>query len=106
MTEQQLCDEINRRKLAKDRVSQSWISRICNGGFKRPSRQVLVVLEYVNIPFYDGITKSLTGRQTIERAIEDVWDGSAKSARAIAQLLRSAGALVRQPTRQGGKAAR
>ncbi len=32
-----------------DGVSQSWISRICNGDFVRLSRKTRIVLDYANI---------------------------------------------------------
>lgn len=94
LTGQQLSDAINTEKQKKDWVSQSWVSRICNGQFKRASRQVSIVLEYANIPFCFEKIADPAGREAIEEAIDEVWDGSAENARHIAKLLRSAGALV------------
>ena len=103
MTEQQLSDEINKGKSDNYWISQSWISRICNGQFKRASRQVMIVLRHANIPFSTNEKIDPSGWKTIEEAINEVWDGSAGNARAIARLLRSAGSLRASRSQRGDK---
>lgn len=102
MTEKQLSDAINHGRPIKDWVSQSWISRMCSGRFKRESRQVLAVLSYTNIPFYSAKVVNPVGLEVIEEALDEVWDGSTENARIIARLLRSAGALGTRQSHEGG----
>ncbi|MBE1237403.1 helix-turn-helix transcriptional regulator [Phaeovibrio sulfidiphilus] len=98
MTQQELADAINNEKKDRKLVSQSWINRICNGHFKRTTPQVLEILGYANIPVYAERFEDPDGKLAIEKAIDDVWDGSAENARAIAKLLRSARALTPKPS--------
>lgn len=80
-----------------DRVSQSWISRICSGDFVRLSRKTRIVLNYANIRVEESLTVDPKGEQIIQAAISDVWDGSLRTAQALAGILRSAGRLAQKP---------
>lgn len=94
ITGQRLADAINSEKPIDSYVTQSWISRICNGRFKRNSRQVEAVLTYTGIPIEKNIVRDPEGLSIIEAAVGEIWDGSTDSARAIARVLRSAGAFA------------
>lgn len=92
LTESGLADAINAGRAGLPQVSQSWISRICNGEFKRLSGQAKVILRYANIPT-DGPERPADGATVIDEAIREVWDGSDEGAQLIARLLRDAAAL-------------
>lgn len=75
------------------RISQSWISRICCGDFKRLSGKTLQVLRYANIRIENELPRNERGREIIDAAVSDVWDGSVAGAKALARVLHSAAAL-------------
>lgn len=93
MTEQALAQEINRGRTAKRRLSQSWVSRICSGKFKRVAGQTEVVLKYAGIRVSLSPEDSSKAADLINEAVREVWDGSESGAELIANLLRSAAAL-------------
>jgi hypothetical protein len=74
-------------------ISQSWISRICCGEFKRLSGKTGVVLKYANIRVEDELPRDERGKEIIDAAVSDVWDGSVAGAKALARVLHSAAAL-------------
>ena len=80
-------------------VSQSWISRICTGDFRRLGGKTGVVLRYAGIRVDPHTEPDARGREVIDAALSDVWDGSLPSAQALAGVLRSAGAVVRASRR-------
>ena len=77
----------------KLRVSQSWISRICCGDFKRLSGKTGIVLRYANIRIEDELPRDERGKEIIDAAVSEVWDGSVASAKALARMIHSAAAL-------------
>lgn len=74
-------------------VSQSWISRICCGDFKRLSGKTGIVLRYANIRIKSELPRDERGKEIIDAAVSEVWDGSVASAKALARMLLSAAAL-------------
>lgn len=95
LTESELSDLI-KAKNPNDGVSQSWISRICNGDFVRLSRKTRIVLDYANIRVEESFNVDPKGEQIIQTAVSDVWDGSLRTAQALAGILRSAGRLAQK----------
>ncbi|MFC0104504.1 hypothetical protein [Sphingopyxis terrae] len=75
-------------------VSQSWISRICCGEFKRLSGKTGIVLSYANIRIEDELPLNERGKEIIDAAVSDIWDGSIAGAKALARVLHSAAALA------------
>src|SRR5690349_10381527 len=80
------------------RVSQSWISRICTGEFKRLSGKTGRVLRYANIRIPSSDVDE-EGTKILAAAVDDAWDGTLQGARALAGLLRGAAALARAARR-------
>ena len=101
MTEQELADAVNAKFQPRHKVSQPWVSRICNGKFKRYRGQVELVLRYADIPIASDRPIDPLSRAIIDDALEEVWDGSEGGAKAIAQVLRLIGKLA---LRRGEKA--
>jgi hypothetical protein len=77
-------------------VSQSWISRICTGEFKRFSGKTAAVLRYADIRVEYARPHDVQGERIIGAAVAEVWDGSVGGAKALARVLRSAAALARE----------
>jgi hypothetical protein len=100
MTEQQLADAVNAGDPGRRQVSQSWISRVCVGDFKRIAGQTARVLRYANIPVDDERPSDPGADSIIGEALNEVWDGSIEGARAIARLLKGAAALAGQGQRR------
>lgn len=81
-------------------VSQSWISRIRAGHFCRLSRKVLIVLDYANIrTSFEADDRDAEGKRLLDDALDEVWDGSLLTAKALALLLRSAGRIRQSASR-------
>jgi hypothetical protein len=95
LTESELSALI-RAKNPNDKVSQSWISRICNGDFVRLSGKTRIVLDYADIRIDKSFGIDPKGEQIIQAAVSDVWDGSLRAAQALAGILRSAGRLAQK----------
>jgi hypothetical protein len=81
-------------------VSQSWISRICTGDFKRFSGKTGAVLKYANIRVDNERARDVQGERIIGAAVAEAWDGSVGGAKALARVLRSAAALARETKAQ------
>lgn len=80
-------------------VSQSWISRICTGDFRRTSGKAGVVLRYAGIiPMAKPIADE-RGKRLLAAALNEVWDGTLPSAVAIAAVLRGVGQVARKSPR-------
>ena len=94
LTGQRLADALNQANPTLN-VSQSWISRIVNGEFKRLSGKVELVLLHAGIRVEAERSHSHAGEEIIAKAIEEVWDGSLDGARAVALILRGAADLRR-----------
>ncbi len=71
-------------------TSQSFVSRIRTGNFKRITENVKKVCEYASIDL-DSIKKESNPAENtdIMKAIDDVWDGTDKKAKALARVIRS-----------------
>lgn len=78
------------------KVSQSWISRICTGQFKRFSGKTIEVMRYADIRIDYSRPHDVQGECIINAAVAEVWDGSVSGAKALARVLRSAAALARE----------
>jgi len=98
LTEAELARELSNNTEGV-RVSQSWISRICTGEFKRLSGKTAEVLRYANIRIHLSSDVDEEGGKILAAAVDDAWDGSLQSARALAGLLRGAAALARAARR-------
>jgi hypothetical protein len=93
LTEAGLSERL-RGKNKADHVSQSWISRICSGDFVRLSRKTRIVLAYANIRVEESVVIDPQGEQILQAAVSEVWDGSLRTAQALAGVLRSASRLA------------
>lgn len=99
LTESELSRNISISGLAFS-VSQSWISRIRTGRFTRFSRKTMAVLDYANIRVpSQPLARNPEGQRLLHDALEEAWDGSLVTAKALAVLLRSAGRLNRNAAR-------
>ncbi len=94
LTERGLSEEISDLKQGLS-VSQSWVSRIINGEFKRFSKKVEFVLLHAGIRIESDNSHTPSGEEIIARAIEAAWDGSLDGAQAVALILRGAADLRR-----------
>lgn len=90
LTELELSERIARNNKGKS-ISQSWISRILAGSFKRPTRSVLLLGKYASIPiFEEHQSRDAEGAKLIEDAVSSVWNGTRRHAHVIAKLIRVA----------------
>jgi len=93
LTEEQLAALVSAKGMP---VSQSWISRICAGRFKRTGGKTGEVLRFAGIETGGAVVADKRGRRVLAKALNEVWDGSLQGAIAIAGVLRSAGAMARK----------
>ncbi len=70
-------------------ISQSFISRIRNGDFKRITDKVKMVCEYASISLEADKKHSSAEKEILTNAIDYVWDGTEKQAKALAKVIRS-----------------
>lgn len=71
-------------------ISQPWLSRMLKGGIQKTTARVRGVLGYANIPIYSSDRiGSPDGRELIDQAVADVWDGSSDDAVVLADILRA-----------------
>ena len=94
LTEQRLADAVN-AEFPELRVSQSWISRIVTGKFRRVSAKVGCVLRHAGIRVEVADSHSRDGEEIIANAIKEAWDGSLDGAQALALMLQGAAELRR-----------
>jgi transcriptional regulator with XRE-family HTH domain len=94
LTEKRLSEQINELN-HKFIVSQSWISRIINGEFKRFSEKVELVMLYAGIRIENDDSHTPSGEEIIAKAVKAAWDGSLDGAQAVALILRGAADLRR-----------
>ena len=94
LTEQRLADAVN-AQFPELRVSQSWISRIVTGKFRRVSAKVGCVLRHAGIRVDIADSHSPDGEEIIAKAIKEAWDGSLDGAQALALMLQGAAELRR-----------
>lgn len=99
MTEQEFADAVNSANPGRRKVSQPWVSRVCNGHFRRLSGNTAAILQYANIEVEHTNSPHPKGHAVIDAALDDVWDGSLEGAKVIARLLREAAALTKQNSR-------
>lgn len=98
LTEQRLAELVSTREGVP--VSQSWISRICTGDFRRTSGKVGAVLRYAGIEPRIPVGADRRGKKILANALGEVWDGTLPSAEAIAAVIRSVGRVARMPSHQ------
>ncbi|MGY4512094.1 hypothetical protein [Bradyrhizobium sp. USDA 3650] len=90
LTELELSKRIAQRNKGRS-VSQSWISRILAGNFKRPTRAVLLLGKYASIPIFEEASqRDAAGAKLIDDAVSSVWNGTRRHAHVIAKLIRVA----------------
>jgi hypothetical protein len=77
-------------------VSQSWVSRIIHGRFRRLTPKVRRVAEYANIRVTRPSPSDTKGSVVIDKAVTEVWNGSLSHANVIARLIRVAKGLTPQ----------
>jgi hypothetical protein len=99
MTEQEFADAVNSANPGRRKVGQPWVSRVCNGHFRRLSGNTAVILQYANIETDYANSSHPDGHAVIDAALDNVWDGSLEGAKVIARLLREAAALTKQNSR-------
>lgn len=69
-------------------VSQSWISRISAGKFRRLTPKIRYVADYANIRVIETAERDARGARLISEAVSDAWNGSFSHANVIARLIR------------------
>lgn len=81
-------------KIAKENkeigITQSWLSRIINGKFRRFTAKVLSVANYADIPVFEKGEPDPVGSKIIDRAVVRVWNGTVPHANLIARLIKVA----------------
>lgn len=97
LSEAALCAKIARDN-SEISVTQSWISRILRGKFRRYTEKVVGVLAYADIPMIEDSAPDPAGAAIINRAVSDVWNGSVPHADLIARLIRVAEHLPQPAT--------
>jgi hypothetical protein len=73
-------------------ITQSWLSRIINGKFRRLTPKVRRVADYADIPVFEkgDPDPDSVGSKIIGRAVDRAWDGSVSHANLIARLIKVA----------------
>jgi transcriptional regulator with XRE-family HTH domain len=74
-------------------INQSQVSRILNGDFRRPSKNVLKLCSYANSFASVDDRLSPATNHDLMSALELVWDGTDQHARALANVIRSLSSL-------------
>jgi hypothetical protein len=70
-------------------LSQSWVSRVARGEFKRPTERVRRLVTYAGIEMFEKGSVSELGEKRIQQALRSSWDGSLAQATIIANLIRA-----------------
>src|SRR3974390_1513494 len=70
-------------------LSQSWVSRVARGEFKRPTERVRRLATYAGIELFEKGSVSELGEKKIQQALRSSWDGSLAQATVIANLIRA-----------------
>jgi hypothetical protein len=71
-------------------ISQSWVSRIANGRFRRLTPRVRQITAYAKIPVEESTQRDRAGASLIKDTVAEVWDGSLDHANLIVRLIRVA----------------
>lgn len=74
------------------KVSQSQISRILSGQFRRRSKNVNLLCKYANIKFEKHKIDPMRNRVLMD-ALGETWDGTDHHAKAIAKVIKSLAGL-------------
>jgi transcriptional regulator with XRE-family HTH domain len=82
-------------------VDQSQVSRILAGRARRRSRNVEKLCRYALA--MGAPSPTVSGRHDIEQAMSTLWDGSARHARALAEVLGSMARMQRVFSERGKK---
>jgi transcriptional regulator with XRE-family HTH domain len=75
-------------------ASQSQVSRVLSGQAQKFSGLAERVCNYVNSHFHGISKEAIVNNNDLMDALACVWDGSSQQARLLANLIRSAGALM------------
>jgi transcriptional regulator with XRE-family HTH domain len=75
-------------------LTQSWISRITRGQFKRPTERLRRLAAHTNIAIFEKGSVSELGERKIRQALKATWDGSLAHATVIASLIRATRGLT------------
>lgn len=78
-------------------ASQSQVSRVFSGRVARRSRLFSEICIYVNNIAKGVSPETVRGNEELMQAVASVWDGTARQAIALAQVIRSLGGLT-QPS--------
>lgn len=84
-------------------ASQSQVSRVLSGQTKKYAGLAERVCNYVNSHIQGVSRESITSNDELMDALASVWDGSSHQARLLANLIRSAGALMQTNSKQHGR---
>jgi transcriptional regulator with XRE-family HTH domain len=68
-------------------VTQSWLSRIMAGKFRRLTPTIRAVIGYTDIPITEEARRDRDGKAIIDDAVSSVWNGSRNQAELIARLI-------------------
>jgi transcriptional regulator with XRE-family HTH domain len=68
-------------------LTQSWVSRVARGKFRRPTGRIRALAAYANIPVFEGTSVNASGRKLILKAVQSSWNGSLGHAAMIAKLI-------------------
>lgn len=75
-------------------ASQSQVSRVLSGQTKKYAGLAERVCNYVNSHLQEIPREAIANNDDLMAALSSVWDGSSKQAKLLANLIRSAGALM------------
>jgi transcriptional regulator with XRE-family HTH domain len=77
---------------AETGVSQSQISRILSGQFRRASKNVLAICRYASLRREKPTPSEASDRAALTKALLTLWDGTPSHARALIDMLSAIGA--------------
>lgn len=83
-------------------ASQSQVSRVLSGQTKKYAGLAERVCNYVNSHIQGVSRESIASNDDLMDALASVWDGSSQQARLLANLIRSAGALMPTNSKRHG----
>lgn len=88
--------ELAQRASSRDGIvlSQSWVSRISRGQFKRPTERLRCLAAFANIAIFERGSVSEVGERRIRQALKTSWDGSLVHATVIANLIKATRGLT------------
>ncbi len=72
-----------------DSLSQPWLNRLRRGEFKSITPKIRKVMECAGVSLYAHKDDKRAGRELIDAAVMDTWNGDFDSADAIASVIRA-----------------